>query len=576
MKLSIEGKNGKIELCNRYLFLTIGTEKDNVNEEHIIMYEEIEDIIYKKPTKDNYGFLSLYLFTKSYILNKKMKYTLILDKTNEKDLDNNKKIFNFIKGIVSKNNDIKVREEKINEKITNEEKADYKNEQVVEDITEEIKEELVKIIVDTDEEIEEETKIETVKPIIKIVKDNIVSNNENIINFINDDNKQKIEKNNESEKEIEITTNNNQVVEEENKEEIIVLPEKNIENKTEEIEEEKINLDKVEQLEKKLDELEKELKEITYKELILNKYIDETKDRKKVDKLIIELKKLIEKLEKIKKEIGNNENILNNYSFLRLKNGNIVIKNINKYLDNTDKEKIEDYIRIYEKINLKYDEIKKETDILLNETNDKKNKLMISDDDYEKDINLFKGVKTNKEFITKYRKEAQENVNKIKKEIEKTVDPQVKYKFVRKGISEQTKMLAAFSTLNTLRRGRSRFSTMALSVLTGTFALHDLLGYDLKKVEYNEVTIKESIIGIESVDTEKAKNMITYSKNEIDKILYDCQKKYSEYPKFNDLKKNLLNLKNDIEKEELELQKVEDKLTEYKMQPRVKVLKYKE
>ena len=564
MKLSIEGRNGRIEVNNKYVFITIGTEEKNTNEEHIVLFEEIEDIVYKKPTKDTYGFLSLYLFTKSFILNKKIKYTLILDKTNEKDLDNNKKIYNFIKGIVSNNNDIKVKEETI------EEKPNEEPEQIIEDITEKIKEQIINVFFEDEEEKEKEkSQEEVIKPVVKIVKESIVPIETNIIRLSKEPNekeKQTIEK-----KEIVIDS---PIIKEDTKEEINTIDVNNSETKQEK--EEIIKIEKIEQLENKLETLEKELKIITYKELILNKYIDETMDRKKIDKLIIELKKLIEKLEKIKKDINKDEKLLNKYNFLRLKNGNIVIKDINKYLDYSDKNKIEDYIRTYEKTITKYDEIKKETEIISKNTEYKRKEIIISDEDYEKDINVLKGVKTNKEFITKYRKEAQEKVSKIKKEIEKTIDPQVKYKFVRKGISEQTKMLAAINALNVLRPGHSRMSTIALSVLTGTFALHDLLGYDIKKVEYNEVTIKESIVGLDSIDTEKAKNMIALSKTQIDNLIYDCQNKYGDYPKFNEIKNNLLSIKKDIEKEEIELQKIDDKLYDYKMQPRVKILKYKE
>lgn len=569
MKLSIEGRNGRIEVNNKYVFITIGTEEKNTNEEHIVLFEEIEDIVYKKPTKDTYGFLSLYLFTKSFILNKKIKYTLILDKTNEKDLDNNKKIYNFIKGIVSNNNDIKVKEEIIKEE-TIEEKPNEEPEQIIEDITEKIKEQIINVFFEDEEEKEKEkSQEEVIKPVVKIVKESIVPIETNIIRLSKEPNekeKQTIEK-----KEIVIDS---PIIKEDTKEEINTIDVNNSETKQEK--EEIIKIEKIEQLENKLETLEKELKIITYKELILNKYIDETMDRKKIDKLIIELKKLIEKLEKIKKDINKDEKLLNKYNFLRLKNGNIVIKDINKYLDYSDKNKIEDYIRTYEKTITKYDEIKKETEIISKNTEYKRKEIIISDEDYEKDINVLKGVKTNKEFITKYRKEAQEKVSKIKKEIEKTIDPQVKYKFVRKGISEQTKMLAAINALNVLRPGHSRMSTIALSVLTGTFALHDLLGYDIKKVEYNEVTIKESIVGLDSIDTEKAKNMIALSKNQIDNLIYDCQNKYGDYPKFNEIKNNLLSIKKDIEKEEIELQKIDDKLYDYKMQPRVKILKYKE
>ena len=269
MKLSIEGRNGRIEVNNKYVFITIGTEEKNTNEEHIVLFEEIEDIVYKKPTKDTYGFLSLYLFTKSFILNKKIKYTLILDKTNEKDLDNNKKIYNFIKGIVSNNNDIKVKEETI------EEKPNEEPEQIIEDITEKIKEQIINVFFEDEEEKEKEkSQEEVIKPVVKIVKESILPIETNIIRISKEPNekeKQTIEK-----KEIVIDS---PIIKEDTKEEINTIDVNNSETKQEK--EEIIKIEKIEQLENKLETLEKELKIITYKELILNKYIDETMDRKK-------------------------------------------------------------------------------------------------------------------------------------------------------------------------------------------------------------------------------------------------------------------------------------------------------
>ena len=55
-------------------------------EEHIVWFDEIEDIIYKKPTRYKSGFISLYLSTRSFVTNKKKKYKLILNKIDEKIL----------------------------------------------------------------------------------------------------------------------------------------------------------------------------------------------------------------------------------------------------------------------------------------------------------------------------------------------------------------------------------------------------------------------------------------------------------------------------------------------------------
>ena len=206
----------------------------------------------------------------------------------------------------------------------------------------------------------------------------------------------------------------------------------------------------------------------------------------------------------------------------------------------------------------------------------KRQELKISDEEYEKDINKFKNVKSNKELINNYLKETKEDLKRVKKKIEKTVNPRVKYKYVKRSISEQTMKLAGLQALNSLRPRRSRLSVIALSLLTGVSSISDLLGYDLKKVEYNEVIIKEMIVGLDSIDTSKARFLIDTSKDQIESILRDCDRMYIDYPKYKELRKDLLNLKSDIEKEDEELKAMEDKITEYKLNSKVKVLKYQE
>ena len=115
---------------------------------------------------------------------------------------------------------------------------------------------------------------------------------------------------------------------------------------------------------------------------------------------------------------------------------------------------------------------------------------------------------------------------------------------------------------------------IALSLFTGTSAISDLLGFEIKKVEYNEIIEKQILVGLEDINLDQAKILISNSKDQLDKILYDCEKKYSSYPKFKELKKTVINLKLDIENQEKELDMLENKLYDYKSNSKVKVLKY--
>ena len=142
-KTYIEGINGSIEVNSKYVFVVIGNREKRLLEEHVVWFEEIEDVIYKKPTKETYGLITIYLSTKSFLLNKKISYTIILDKVNEKDLEANKKIYNVIKSIVDNNQDIKVKEsidEEIKEDTIKEtEQEEHEIKQVVDVIESHIK-----------------------------------------------------------------------------------------------------------------------------------------------------------------------------------------------------------------------------------------------------------------------------------------------------------------------------------------------------------------------------------------------------------------------------------------------------
>ena len=600
-KILIEGINGSIELNDKYLYVIVNKGSNSLFDEHIVWFEEIEDIIYKKPTREKYGFISIYLSTKSWITNKKIKYTIMLNKIDEKSLETNKKVYYVIKSIIS-NKEIKVKEVVIKEE-NNIEENDVEENNIVNNTNEElndIKKVDISFLVESNKEIksneqndkktveipnvilnkievnkkeelenkqeEKQKTIDNYEEIIdSVILNNKVDNNVKEDTFIENDNI--ILEDIDEEK---IISDDDLINEDESKKELD-------EELAEEEQEEVINNEKIKSidyLQRKIKELEKELQIITYKEIVISNHYEESNSREKIDKQIIELKKLIEKLEKIKKELLKHEKLLNSNDFLKINNGNVLITSYNRLLINDNKNELVDYIKEYKYVIDRIDSVSRETDVLSKEVDDKKKGINISDKDYEIEINKFRDVKSNKELINNYIKKTREDLSKVKWEIEKTVKPHIKYKYVKKAVSNQTKTLAALTALNSLRPKKSRFSMIALSFFFGTSALSDLFGYDIKKVEYNEIIQKEILVGLDSINTDKARFLINKSKDQIDKILYDCEKYYSEYPKFNELKKNLLSMKNDIEKEEKELDIIDDKIHDYKSGPMVKTLRY--
>ena len=580
-KIQIEGINGSIELNKKYIYLILYY-GEKPSEEHIIWFNEIEDIVYKKPTRFKYGFISLYLSTTSYITKKKKIYKIILDKIDEKSIDSIKTIYVFIKEVIENKN------VKIFEAIEKPEKEDSF-----------FKEDIIKVedkqipIIDTIKEIkndglERETKKEE-KQETRVENKEVIENIEKVVEpLVETSHIIKEEPNTPKEEKPSIQIEEEPTISEEvfePKEEeysYVEIDSNEIEDKYdeeleayEEEQEEKIEEHKsksIEKLEKKTYELEKELQELAYKEIILSEYMYNTLDKKKIDKLIIELKILIEKIEKIKKEIKKQEKDINADEYIKLDSGNVVILDINKSL--LDEVELNKYITQYKSIITSLDRIEKDTKNLSKNTEQKRNDIGLSDTDYERKINQFNNIKSNKEFISSLIKGVREDLGKVKWKIERTIEPSVKYKFVRKALSKQTKMLASVTALNSIRPKHSRLSMMALSFFSTLSAVHDFLGFDIKKVEYNEVVQKEFLEGLDYVDTSKTRALIDSSKEEIESILYECEKNYGNYPNFKSLRKQLISLKKDIDNQDKELSMLEEQIRDYNTGPKMKVLRH--
>ena len=595
-KIIIEGINGSIEVTNKYVIVTIGTKEKKLLKEHIVLFEEIENIEYKKPTKDKYGYFSLYLSRVNFLTKEKINYTLILDKIDEKSLENNKKIYNVIKDIVDNNKNIKIIEvkKKNNEEEKEPEKVkenEIENDTIIELPKKEKNEEKDNEIITQKSDIKE---LENGNVLInEYIKENEINNtlvkddNNKIIDFKNIEYNQ-----NNTDYDIEKINNNQELLETKNDdkeiktyldfedelddiEEIEEIENLDIYNTLDNIEEQNSKIIEFEELENKLYNLEKDLLKLSYKEMILNKYVDRAKEKDEIDRLIIEIKKIIEELSKIKKEIIKGEKIVNQNDFIKLDNGNVIITSISDRLD-INLTSTNNLINKYQEITKEIEEHEKEIDALNNNSELKKDEIKLKDEEYEREINILNNVKSQKELIEKYREECAEKLNRVRKEIKTTIEPRKKFKFVKKGIRDITKKMAILTTINELRPNHSRFSKYAFALSTGLLAINDILGYDMKEVKYNEIVTKEMLVGFDNIDTKGTRLLLENSKDEIEKIINECKLRYKDYPKFDELYRSLNDMKNDLEKESEELKKVEDKLYYYKSQDKVKILRKKQ
>lgn len=567
----VEGINGSIEVTEKYVFINIYEDKEKLKR-YIVYFNEIESVTYKKPTRDTYGYIIINLYTKSQITNTNKSFKIILESIKEKDLDSNIKLVNYLREIAKENkkeqkieelDDIRDNdeEEKTQEKVKQEPKKD--------------KEEVIEIKVVGKDTSQDEKKQEDEKK-ISVTKNEEKHQQENQNKISSQDKltREPINKSNiKDEKEIDKPQASY------TEEETIPLKmgafrsiETNKENK------QKFNEETLASLYKKLNELKKELNTLEFKFFIISKYKNDTKNKDEVERLIEEINYIVKQLEKIEKELNYQKNIIKNYKNINLENGKVIITNISDRLNFLSKDKIEEYIKLYNTTKDKLNSLEEKTGKLNEKAEEEKNEIGLSQEEYEKEINKLYGVKSNRDFIEKYKYEIESKVKDIHKEIETTIDSQTRYRIVHKEISERTKNLSLIASLNSLRPTRNRLVSAGLIFTAGINAIKDIFSYEVKEEHYDNIITREKYVGFEDIDTTQAFNLINKSKEDLESIIEKCENKYKDYPDFIKLKSELLSVKDDIEKEENKLKELNNKVNEYKNQNEtVKVLKlYKE
>lgn len=572
----VEGLNGSIEVTEKYVFINIYVDKDKLKR-YIAYFNEIESVTYKKPTRDNYGYIIITLYSKSQITNKNKSFKVILESIKEKDIDSNIKLVNYLLEIAKENK----KEQKIEEldDIRNNDEEEKTQEKVKQEPKKDI-EEVIEIKVVGKASSQEENKQEAKKSEStnnnkeKSLQEKTEQENQSKIKTQDKIAKERINKSNiKDEKEIDkpqISYSDEETIP--LKMGAFQSTENNRENK------QKFDEERLASLYKKLNELKKELNTLEFKFFIISKYKNDTKNKDEVERLIEEINYIVKQLEKIEKELNYQKNIIKNYKNINLENGKVIITNISDRLNFLSKDKIEEYIKLYNTTKDKLNSLEEKTGKLNEKAEEEKNEIGLSQEEYEKEINKLYNVKSNREFIEKYKYEIESKVKDIHKEIETTIDSQTRYRIVHKEISERTKNLSLIASLNSLRPTRNRLVSAGLIFTAGINAIKDIFSYEVKEEHYDNIITREKYVGFEDIDTTQAFNLINKSKEDLESIIEKCENKYKDYPDFIKLKSELLSVKDDIEKEENKLKELNNKVNEYKNQNEtVKVLKlYKE
>ena len=565
----IEGLNGSIRLKEKYIEIELSDKKNGKQNKYYIKYNELKDVVYKKPTRDKYGYIKIYLYTLDKTTNEEIKYNIILDKIYEKEIDENKKVYEAIKRYTKQNknkqetkvedkkeNPIPVEQkEKSNEKtipvrkhkvgivkITKaENKVQGKKVEVAKEAKKEEKKYEIKYKQITKKgNIKKDSK-DIVIPVIGI-KENIKIKKDIVNTKLQEDIKDTVIKKKKNKK-IEKKTSKK-------------AEKKGIDEKVTDLASIELFNNTNETLFKKLENAKYELNQLYYKYYILSKYHDNSTKLEEIEKLIVEIEKLIRELEKIKKE------------FDYFSEKNIQIKIDKNNLEGTRND-LYNYLILYREVAKEAENIEIDCKKLDKDLEEDKEKLNITDKQLEKDLNRLYGVESNKEFLEKYLSEINEKLGKIHTVTENIVEHGERTKVVLGEITDQTKRMMALGALSMAKPGISRVAGTALMINAGTNALKQMLPYERVKVKYTDYITKEKVVIPDEISFSNINSMLRKSKEDVNEVINRCSK-YEDNPKYNELKKELKKAIQMIEDTEKKVARAKEVLEKYQTTPEKK------
>ena len=304
----------------------------------------------------------------------------------------------------------------------------------------------------------------------------------------------------------------------------------------------------IDELKYKLYVIESELKSLTYQLLVLQKYSDTTYDRKEIEKIQKQIEDLIRILEAIKQEILN-----------KMAGKDYVA---NKALDVTgdDIVNVDDFKTIYVKAIDRINEFEAELNNVKEKTIERTKEINITDKEYEKDLGELKEkqdlIKEYEAFIDKtmaYTYNIQYYVMNSVKETTRTYIENIHQ------IRQDTRMLAALSAASMITPGLNGPVSAALVTATGISAMRDAI--IPTETRTHTVTEKTKIdysrqIHYNIRDAYYAQDLLKKASKDIKDIKKEVEKKYSNYPEYQDIVTEFDKLEVELGRQEKELDQV--------------------
>ena len=535
----IEGINGSIRIKEKYIeIITYNKNKSN-KRKHYVEFDEVKEVFYKKPTKDKYGYIKIELYTLDEITKEEIKYNIILDMIYERDIDEYKLVCDIIKKYVEINKKKKV------QIFEQQKEKNPKQEEVKKEKPISIKK--IKGVapeLDKNKKIKEEKKNDDIIPVVKVEKrkkgisKEIETKEISIIKKEQDKKGQKKNVKKEVEKDIVKPKEENT---KETKSKGLNIETKILDssliNKTSDLLFEKLTTAKF------------ELKQLYYKYYVLSRYSNETTQIEEVERLIVEIEKLIKEIEKLKKEIETSSE----------KNIKANLKEIDLEENSNDLYK---YLVMYKELAEEVEEVETKVEVLDKKVEDDKEKISLTNEQFEKDLNRLYGVESNKEFIEKYLSEIDEKLKSIYTITEKTIEKGERTKLVLGEISKNTKRMMGLAALSMAKPGIGQIAGTALMINAGTKAMRQMFNVNLVTERYTDYVTTERVVIPEAISFNGVTELLSKSKSDINDILNKSDD-YKDNPKYNELKNELSNTIQMIEEEERKLARAKETLERY-------------
>ena len=285
-----------------------------------------------------------------------------------------------------------------------------------------------------------------------------------------------------------------------------------------------------------------------YQLMILDKYIDNTYDKKEIERIKKQIDDLIKILEAIKKEILN-----------KMAGKDYVA---NKALDVTgdDVVNIDDFKTIYVKTLDKISDFESELNAVKEKTEEKQKEVNLTEKEYEKDLKALKErqdlIAQYEDFIARSKTLSYTLSYSIANSVQERTRHQVQ--FIHQ-LREDTRILAALSAVSLATPGLNGPVSAVLTTATGLAAMRDAVIPTETRINTVKETTKVDYsreLQYSIRDAYEATSYLDKAKKDIKDIKKEVEQKYKNYPEYQEIVTEFDKLEVELARQEKELQTV--------------------